>query len=61
MCLTHGAGSDDLPGIIQNNVFQATRDVAPAFLLCISRCSTCSVSNSNMFLHSDGTEKVMQD
>eukprot|EP00434_Breviolum_minutum_P005774 symbB.v1.2.005089.t1/scaffold234.1/size257806/8 len=27
MSLTHGAGSDDLPGIIQNNVFQATRDV----------------------------------
>lgn len=25
MSLTHGAGSDDLPGIIQNNVFQATR------------------------------------
>ncbi|CAL1137788.1 unnamed protein product [Cladocopium goreaui] len=27
MCLTHGAGTEDLPGKIQNNVFQTTRDV----------------------------------
>jgi hypothetical protein len=39
MCLTHGAGSDDLPVKIQNNVFQTTRDVTLALALLFGSCS----------------------